>query len=177
MSKTEINISELFKENIGGRPITAQGYKSTINYSDILTRLIKEAAECKSYSSDLWITWKYNVDQPLDDEELESKTVWFGFRELGVDHGEYIKHKVNEPESYGDYNKEYYSIWRLDIEEIPKQECYEYGKYYRFTFYQVFKGKDTPSEELYKKASKVIDEQNALLKRAMELLDKVTETK
>ena len=37
-------------------------HKWDINYSSILTLLIKEAAKCKRYSSDLFIDWR-SIDQ------------------------------------------------------------------------------------------------------------------
>ena len=65
-----------------------------INYSDILTELIQYAGRyCESYASDLFIIWKFCVDQKLKDRELESFTLTFGFRSMGVDH-----ELSNEPE-------------------------------------------------------------------------------
>ena len=58
-----------------------------INYSDILTELIQYAGRyCEHYASDLFIIWKYNVEDKLKDHDLKSYSVMFGFRESGVDH-------------------------------------------------------------------------------------------
>ena len=57
-----------------------------LNYSSILTQLIQYAGRyCESYASDLFIIWKYNVENKLKDPDLENYTIWFGFREMGVD--------------------------------------------------------------------------------------------
>ena len=80
-----------------GEPIVATGYWTVplferdsqwnINYSDILTKLIQYAGRyCEWYASDLFIIWKYNIEDKLKDRNLESFTLRFGFRESGVDH-------------------------------------------------------------------------------------------
>ena len=58
-----------------------------INYSDILTELIQYAGRfCEYYASDLFIIWKCCVEDKLKDRDLESHSITFGFRKLGVDH-------------------------------------------------------------------------------------------
>lgn len=57
-----------------------------LNYSDILTTLIQYAGRyTERYASDLFIIWKYCVEEKLSDPNLESYTITFGFREGGVD--------------------------------------------------------------------------------------------
>lgn len=57
-----------------------------LNYSDILTKLIQYAGRyCESYASDLFIIWNYCVERKLKNPDLESFTLKFGFREMGVD--------------------------------------------------------------------------------------------
>lgn len=80
-----------------GEPIVATGYWTVplfeseqqwnINYSDILTKLIQYAGRyCEHYASDLFIIWKYNIEDKMKDRNLESFTLRLGFREMGVDH-------------------------------------------------------------------------------------------
>ena len=58
-----------------------------LNYSSILTKLIQYAGRyCESYASDLFIIWKYCVEEKLKDPNLKSYSVTFGFRESGIDH-------------------------------------------------------------------------------------------
>lgn len=68
-------------------PIFEREMSWDINYSSILTQLIQWAGRyTESYASDLYIIWKYCVDQKLKDPNLESFSLMFGFREMGVDH-------------------------------------------------------------------------------------------
>ena len=59
----------------------------SINYSSILTKLIQYAGRyCESFASDLFIIWQYEVEKRLKNPYLDSYSVTFGFREMGVDH-------------------------------------------------------------------------------------------
>ena len=60
----------------------------------ILDVLIKEAANCESYASDLFISWEYIMMDIRKASELSYKqgfTYYFGFRNLGVDHESFIQ--------------------------------------------------------------------------------------
>ena len=80
-----------------------------INTSSILDSLIKTAAKhCDSYASDVFINWKFNVDKPLYDGTIETSTIMFGFRDMGVDGNErYEYHK----DDHGYYKE----VWFLDV--------------------------------------------------------------
>ena len=83
--------------------------KWEINYSSILTRLIQEAGRwCESYASDLFVQWKYRIDQKLDNGTLYTDTFVFAFRDSGVDHEEWYENHKNE------YNY-YRAVWFLDV--------------------------------------------------------------
>lgn len=83
--------------------------KWEINYSSILTRLIQEAGRwCEHYASDLFILWKYNVEQKLDNGTLETGTLVFAFRDSGVDNEEWYENHKSE------YNY-YRAVWFLDV--------------------------------------------------------------
>ena len=79
-----------------------------VNYSSILTHLIKEAAKCESYASDLFVDWK-SIDKSLRNKELKSNYYLFGFRNMGVDHRSYV-------EVRGIDSEEYRSVYHLDVE-------------------------------------------------------------
>ena len=83
--------------------------KWEINYSSILTKLIQEAGRwCEYYASDLFVTWKYNIDKKLDDGTMDTDQLVFGFREDGVDlRGWCVMHK-NETGRYR-------ALWFLDV--------------------------------------------------------------
>ena len=84
--------------------------KWEINYSSILTRLIQEAGRwCESYASDLFVQWKYGIDQKLDNGTLYTDTFVFAFRDSGVDSEEWYENHKNE-------HNYYRAIWFLDVE-------------------------------------------------------------
>lgn len=87
--------------------------KTEINLCSILTKLIKEAATCKAYASDLFISWESVVEKLDDPYESLPFSEFFGFRENGVDHNPYIYTKLRDKATYGEHV--YNSIYRLDV--------------------------------------------------------------
>ena len=83
--------------------------KWEINYSSILTRRIQEAGRwCESYASDLFVQWKYGIDQKLDNGTLYTDTFVFAFRDSGVDSEEWYENHKNE-------HNYYRAVWFLDV--------------------------------------------------------------
>ena len=83
--------------------------KWEINYSSILTRLIQEAGRwCESYASDLFVQWKYGIDQKLDNGTLYTDTFVFAFIDSGVDSEEWYENHKNE-------HNYYRAVWFLDV--------------------------------------------------------------
>ena len=83
--------------------------KWEINYSSILTRLIQEAGRwCEHYASDLFVQWKYKIDQKLDNGTLYTNTFVFAFRDSGVDHEEWYENHKKE-------HNYYRAVWFLDV--------------------------------------------------------------
>lgn len=75
-------------------------HKWDVNLSSILDILIKEAAQCTRYASDLFISWE-QVEEFLKKEKPGlSKLFFFGFRDMGVDHLAYIQAKY-DPRNIG----------------------------------------------------------------------------
>ena len=100
--------------------VTASGYVSSysgayeINTSGILSRLIQEAGRfCESFASDLFIDWK-EIEKKIDCNDALFLTYLFGFRQNGVDHNSFILSRYNGG-GYAFPEKEYRSMWRLDI--------------------------------------------------------------
>lgn len=94
------------------------------SWSDCTTEIIKEAAKCKNWSSDML----YGIHDVMKCVELGEKEIpdkWFAFRELGVDHAAHIMYKWNN-KLYAD--EQYRKIYVLRTE-------YEEGQYY-FTLYE-----------------------------------------
>ena len=70
-----------------------------INCSSILTQLIQDAGRwCEQYASDLFISWNCDIEKHLKDRDWEGGTFRYGFREMGVDHDEWVK--INEKNHY-----------------------------------------------------------------------------
>lgn len=83
--------------------------KWEINYSSILTKLIQEAGRwCEQYASDLFILWNCNLEVPLTNGIIETKTLVFAFRESGVDGNSWY-------ENHKDESSYYRAIWFLDV--------------------------------------------------------------
>ena len=83
--------------------------KWEINTSSILTRLIQEAGRwCESFASDLFVQWKYGIDQKLDNGTLYTDTFVFAFRDSGVDSEEWYENHKNE-------HNYYRAVWFLDV--------------------------------------------------------------
>lgn len=84
--------------------------KWEINYSSILTRLIQEAGKwCEHYASDLFMQWKYEIENKLDNGTLETEQFVFAMRDSGVDHKEWY-------ENHKDEHNRYRAVWFLDVE-------------------------------------------------------------
>lgn len=96
--------------------------KITASWSNCTTALIKEAAQCENYASDLLYDI-HDVMKCVDLEQKEPFDTWFGFRDLGVDHKAFITEHVRR----GDL-QEYRKVYVLRVE-------YEEGQYY-FTLYE-----------------------------------------
>ena len=96
----------------GTKTIEAFGRDFEVNYSSILTKLIKECGRlCESYASDLFVDWN-EITQKLKDKTMESSTYLFGIREMGVDHSEFVLSRYNNNNhAYYEYRK----IYRLDV--------------------------------------------------------------
>ena len=81
--------------------INSEGdYGAAVNTSDILTYLIRHVGKhTKKYASDLFITWR-SVEDFLEalpmafrrsTEKVGAKDFWFGLRDMGVDHKDFIE--------------------------------------------------------------------------------------
>lgn len=82
----------------------------SINMSSIYTALIKEAAKCENYASDVLYDIKH-VEEELYENMKETSNVFFGFRDMGVDHKEYIKSRIE----YGNLEDYYRTICFVEI--------------------------------------------------------------
>lgn len=103
------------------KPYTRNRQKD-MNLSSIFTELIKQAAVCEAYSSD--ICYEIHEIMSAMDGKIDPacifKTYMFGFREFGVDHDNFIKCRL-EGSPNCDPRKIYRRIYLLRFE--PDPEC------------------------------------------------------
>ena len=94
------------------------------NTSWMFSTLIKDAARCNNYNSDIYYDLKY-IDKRLEnfnpDEEFEP--IWIGFRKMGVDGTSFVLCKCNDSGCYGTLSQNYFALYSISIE--PK----EYGNF------------------------------------------------
>lgn len=104
-------------------------HKWKINLGKILDILIKEAAKCTRYASDLFISWR-QVEESLcaETKTYTTKRFFFGFRDMGVDHLAYIQAKY-DPDNRA-FKPDYRCIYMLKGELDDKNE-------FRFTLYEI----------------------------------------
>lgn len=93
----------------------------SINMSSIYTALIKEAAKCNRWSSDILVEIK-NISNAIKDISKEEHIIIFGFREDGVDGEEYVKLR-NPKETYRN----------ICVIEIKKNVYEQYGSVRMYT--------------------------------------------
>lgn len=95
----------------------------SVNMSSIYTRLIKDAARCNSYSSDLIISLEF-LDEKL--RNFNPREPWtpeiFGFRKMGVDHRAFVESRCEKP---GDLLREYFALYSLDIHPTDYEGFYD----------------------------------------------------
>lgn len=83
--------------------------------------LIREAAKCKSYCSDVL----YDIDginHMLSIKDIPTREFWIGFRDLGVDSKGMIELRRESPEMYGENPYRVVYILRFEIEEDDPTE-------------------------------------------------------
>lgn len=82
---------------------------NNVNMSSIWTALIKEAARCESYASDVLLDID-SVREKLEAENPVDFTYYFGFRDNGVDHEQFIRNRKSD---------EYRIIMALNVRFVP----------------------------------------------------------
>jgi hypothetical protein len=92
--------------------------------SDISDKLIRVTAKVtERYASDLLIsidTIKEKLNAKLEYNDPIDLTFWFGFRDSGVDHKEWI-----ESTSCHEFSTRYIQLFKLEIKDTPDTTCYK----------------------------------------------------
>ena len=91
------------------------------NTSDMFTRLIKYAARCNGYNSDIYYDLSYIDDrlkhfEPADDFE----PIWIGFRKMGVDCTSFVLTRCNNESTYGSLSLNYFALYSLSVERTEE---------------------------------------------------------
>ena len=76
-------------------------YKWEINYSSILSELIRCAGKCSNYASDLFIDWS-SIENDLKNPNWRGGIYMFGFRDSGVDATNAVNHNKEIPNYYNE---------------------------------------------------------------------------
>ena len=116
----EIRIQDFERKELYKATGTSSAYG--INLSSEFSFLIKEAAKCLYYASD--ILYDINSLNELI-ESGEEGIEFYGFREMGVDHTAFINGRINDVASYGDIHKVYRRIIAIEVKH--NTEWYDNG--------------------------------------------------
>ena len=94
----------------------------SVNMADFLTKLIKDAARCNNYSSDV-IYSVSEINEALEqyDPAKEFDPIWIGFRKLGVDHTDFVVYSVDDHNKLPDLHRvlsdRYFALYSVDIQK------------------------------------------------------------
>ena len=127
---------ELFEKMKPGHTETYEAYyrKNSgleFNYSDMFSKLIKDAARTNRFQSDV-----YYVLTELDEAFKEYKPedihfpIWAGFRKDGVDGTGFVITVENNKSMYGSISQRYFALYSVSF----RQEDSEYGTRYFIDF-------------------------------------------
>ena len=104
----------------------------SINMSDFYTQLIRDAARCNDYSSDVIFDINY-INQRLEDYHGGYfEPIWIAFRKHGVDGTNYILCRTNEYETpFACINREYFVVYSVSLAETDYEGFYDvvFSKY------------------------------------------------
>lgn len=119
----DLRVSETILEASGYSYDMLDRTKADINYTEIQSFLIKEAGSlCDYYASDLLFNLE-EVDKVLHQTKTDfNKRIAFGFRKSGVDGNVFVKSRLRKTNIYGSPDKEYRSLYVLDIDMSHMEE-------------------------------------------------------
>lgn len=88
------------------------------NRSDLFSRLIKDAARCNGYNSDVYYDLVY-IDQRMKEFNPgdEFDPIWIGFRKLGVDCTNFVLCRVSDEPVYGTLSQNYFALYSVTVQQ------------------------------------------------------------
>lgn len=96
-----------------------------LNLSGIWNLLIKEAAKCESFASDLLYDYE-TVQKNLEDIQhggSDGFEKWFGFRDYGVDGNSFVKSRIENCRYISDIRHEYNALYKLTVQADQESTC------------------------------------------------------
>ena len=101
-----------------------------INVSDIFCPLIKDAARCNEYGSDVFYDMKL-IDASLRnyDPEEGMEPIWVGFRRCGVDSTSYVLCRAESKSIYGDLEHNYFALYSVAVRPYKRRRAGKDGRY------------------------------------------------
>lgn len=97
-----------------------------VNLNDIFTPLIKDAARCNGYNSDIY------YDMIAIDEAMKSyragqefEPMWIGFRKLGVDGTAFVLLRISDNNTYADLSANYFALYSLTLKPRSYEGLYD----------------------------------------------------
>lgn len=133
----EYTARKLYKELV---PIQIDKYNAqmterglNVNISDFFSTLIKDAARCNGYQSDVYFTMR-EIDKRLKDYRPldEFEPIFIGFRKMGVDGNGYVLSRINDTNVSMriTLSREYFALYSIALEEdIPGWYNVIFSKY------------------------------------------------
>ena len=87
------------------------------NQSDLFSRLIKDAARCNGYNSDVFYDLKY-IDERMKEFNPNEvfDPIWIGFRKLGVDNTDFVLCRCDDEYTYGSMSSNYFALYSITVE-------------------------------------------------------------
>lgn len=88
------------------------------NTSDLMSQLIKDAARCNCYNSDIFYDLKY-IEERFNNfnGEGDFEPIWIGFRKMGVDCTSFVLCRCNDEQVYGSLSENYFALYSLSVKE------------------------------------------------------------
>lgn len=115
-----MTIQELYEKLCPSKTSTASAQiladTVSVNLSDMFTRLIRDAARCSSYSSDVFYSLT-EIDNAVRNYRnfAEFEPIFIGFRRHGVDGNSFILSRI-EGNPYN-VHREYFALYSVTIEQ------------------------------------------------------------
>ena len=129
-----MNSKDLFREL---NPAESKIYLSQVdsgflnfNRSEMYSTLIKDAARCEKYNSDIVYDIEY-LQEVFDNFHDWQAPIWIGFRNLGVDNTDYVLCRCCEDNNFREnLEREYFALYSVSFEtEDPGWVNVVFSKY------------------------------------------------